>query len=156
MDLNATLFAQLVVFIILGWFTMKFVWPPIMTALDERSKKIADGLADAERGKLDLELATQRSTDMLREGKERNAQLIAQAEKRAAQIVEEARHNAKVEYDRIVASAQDEIDQQILHAKEDLRDQVALLAVAGAEKILRREVTHQAHSDMLSSLGQDL
>lgn len=156
MNLNATLFAQLVVFFILALFTMKFVWPPIVKALDERAKKIADGLAAAERGKHDLELATKRSADALREGKEKAAELLAQAEKRAAQIIEEAKASAKVEADRVVAGAKAEIDQEALRAKESLRDQVATLAVAGAEKILRREINAQAHADLLAAIKQDL
>ncbi len=156
MNLNATLFAQLVVFFILAWFTMKFVWPPIVKALDERAKKIADGLAAAERGKHDLELATKRSVEAMREGKEKAAELLAQAEKRAAQIVEEAKASAKVEADRIVAGAKAEIDQEAMRAKESLREQVAVLAVAGAEKILRREINAQAHADLLAAIKQDL
>ena len=105
MNLNATLFAQLVVFFILAWFTMQFVWPPIVKALDERAKKIADGLAAAERGKQDLELATKRSTEALREGKEKAAALIANAEKRGAPLIEEAKAAAKVEAEPIVTGA---------------------------------------------------
>ena len=156
MNLNATLFAQLVVFFILAWFTMQFVWPPIVKALDERAKKIADGLAAAERGKHDLELATKRSTDALREGKEKAAELIGNAEKRAAQLIEEAKLSAKAEADRIVAGAKAEIDQEAVRAKEQLREQVATLVVSGAEKILRREINTQAHADILATIKQDL
>ncbi len=156
MNLNATLFAQLVVFFILAWFTMQFVWPPIVKALDERAKKIADGLAAAERGKHDLELATKRSTEALREGKEKAAELLAQAEKRAAQVVEEAKVTAKAEADRIVAGAKAEIDQEAVRAKEALREQVSALVVSGAEKILRREINAQAHADILATIKQDL
>lgn len=156
MNLNATLFAQLVVFFILAWFTMQFVWPPIVKALDERAKKIADGLAAAERGKHDLELATKRSTDALREGKEKAAELLAQAEKRAAQVIEEAKATAKTEADRIVAGAKAEIDQEAVRAKEQLREQVSALVVSGAEKILRREINAQAHADILATIKQDL
>lgn len=156
MNLNATLFAQLVVFFILAWFTMQFVWPPIVKALDERAKKIADGLAAAERGKHDLELATKRSTDALREGKEKAADLIANAEKRGAQLIEEAKLSAKTEADRIVAGAKAEIEQEAVRAKEQLREQVAALVVTGAEKILRREINAQAHSDILATIKQDL
>ena len=156
MNLNATLFAQLVVFFILAWFTMQFVWPPIVKALDERAKKIADGLAAAERGKQDLELATKRSTEALREGKEKAAELIANAEKRGAQLIEEAKLTAKVEADRIVAGAKAEIEQEAVRAKEALREQVATLVVSGAEKILRREINAQAHADILATIKQDL
>jgi len=155
-NLNATLFAQLVVFFILAWVTMQFIWPPIVKALDERAKKIADGLAAAERGKHDLALATKRSTESLREGKEKAAELIANAEKRAAQVIEEAKVAAKAEADRIVAGAQAEIDQEAVRAKEQLREQVSALVVAGAEKILRREINAQAHADILATIKQDL
>ena len=156
MNLNATLFAQLVVFFILAWFTMQFVWPPIVKALDERAKKIADGLAAAERGKHDLELATKRSTDALREGKEKAAEFLAQAEKRAAQVIEEAKLAAKAEADRIVAGAKAEIEQEAVRAKEQIREQVAGLVVSGAEQILRREINAQAHADILAAIKQDL
>jgi F-type H+-transporting ATPase subunit b len=155
-NLNATLVAQLAVFFILAWFTMKFVWPPIVKALDERAKKIADGLAAAERGKLDLELATKRSAEALREGKEKAVDVIAQADKRALQLIDEAKQAAKVEADRIIAGAKAEIEQEAARAKEALRDQVAQLAVAGAEKILRREVDAKAHADILTAIKQDL
>ncbi len=156
MNLNATLFAQLVVFFILAWFTMQFVWPPIVKALDDRAKKIADGLAAAERGKHDLELATKRSVEAMKEGKEKAADLLAQTEKRAAQIIDEAKVSAKVEADRIVAGAKAEIDQEAMRAKEKLREEVASLAVIGAEKILRREINAQAHADILAAIKQDL
>jgi F-type H+-transporting ATPase subunit b len=155
-NLNATLFAQIVVFFILAWFTMKFVWPPIVKALDERAKKVADGLEAAERGKHDLELATKRSAEALRAGKEKSAEVLGHAEKRAAQIIEEAKAQARIEADRVVAGAKAEIEQETLRAKEGLRDQVAALAVAGAEKILRREINAQAHADLLAAIQQDL
>lgn len=156
MNLNATLFAQLVVFFILAWFTMQFVWPPIVKALDERAKKIADGLAAAEKGKHDLELATKRSVEALKEGKEKAGDLLVQAEKRAAQIIEEAKLAAKVEADRIVAAGKADAEQEIVRAKEQLREQVATLVVSGAEKILRREINAQAHADLLAAIKQDL
>ncbi|MDR3322719.1 MAG: F0F1 ATP synthase subunit B [Zoogloeaceae bacterium] len=156
MNLNSTLFAQLVVFFILAWFTMKFVWPPIVKALDERAKKVADGLAAAERGKHDLELATRRSVEALREGKEKSAELLIQSEKRAAQIIEEAKAQAKIEADRIIAGGKAEAEQESLRARESLRDHVAALAVAGAEKILRREIDARVHAELLSAIKQDL
>jgi F-type H+-transporting ATPase subunit b len=155
-NLNSTLIAQLVVFLILAWFTMRFVWPPIMKALDERAKKIADGLAAADRGKQELELASKRSAEALRTGKEKSAELLAQTEKRAAQIIEEAKAQAKVEADRVIVGAKAEIEQETLRARESLRDHVAALAVAGAEKILRREIDARAHAELLSALKQDL
>ncbi len=156
MNLNATLFAQIVVFFILAWFTMKFVWPPIMKALDERATKIADGLAAAERGKQSLDLAAKRSAETVREGKEKVAEVLAQADKRALQIIEAAKVQAKVEADKIFAGAQAEIEQEAARVKESLRERVAELAVAGAEKILRREVDVKAHAEMLASIKQDL
>lgn len=156
MNLNATLIAQMAVFFILAWFSMKFIWPPIVKALDERAKKIADGLAAAERGKHDLELATKRSVDALREGKEKYAELVAQAEKQAAQIIEEAKEQAKTEADRIIAGGRAAAKQEMTQAKEILRDHLAVLAVAGAERILRREIDAKAHAQLLAAIQQEL
>ena len=156
MYLNATLLAQVTVFIILALFTMKFVWPPIMKALDERAAKISEGLASAERGRQSLDLAAKRSTETLREGKEKVAEVLAQADKRALQIIEDAKVQAKIEADKIFAGAQAEIEQEAARVKEDLRERVAELAVAGAEKILRREVDVAAHAEMLASIKQEL
>ncbi|MDR0997224.1 MAG: F0F1 ATP synthase subunit B [Zoogloeaceae bacterium] len=156
MNLNATLFAQLIVFFILGWFSMKFVWPPIVKALDERAKKVAEGLAAAERGRHDLELAHKRSTEALREGKEKSAEILAGAEKRAAQLIEEAKAQAKAEADRIIENGKAEAAQEALRAREALRDQVATLAVAGAEKILGRAIDAKANADILSAISRDL
>ena len=156
MNLNATLFAQIVVFFILAWFTMKFVWPPIMKALDERATKIAEGLAAAERGRQSFDLAAKHSAETMREGKEKVAEVIAQADKRALQIIEDAKVQARFEAEKIVAGAQAEIEQAAARAKEGLRERVAELAIAGAEKILRREVNASVHADMLSAIKQDL
>jgi len=155
-NLNATLFAQIVVFFILAWFTMKFVWPPIMKALDERATKIAEGLAAAERGRQSFDLAAKHSAETMREGKEKVAEVIAQADKRALQIIEDAKVQARFEAEKIVAGAQAEIEQAAARAKEGLRERVAELAIAGAEKILRREVNASVHADMLSAIKQDL
>jgi F-type H+-transporting ATPase subunit b len=144
------------VFLILAWFTMKVVWPPIMKALDERATKIADGLAAAERGRQSLDLAAKHSAETVREGKDKVNELIAQAEKRALQIIEEAKGQANHERERILASAQIEAEQEAVRVKELLRERVAELAIAGAEKILRREVDVRAHADMLSAIKQDL
>lgn len=156
MNINATIFGQAITFAILIWFTMKFVWPPIIAALEERARKIADGLAAAERGKQDLAQAEQRSNDALKEAKARAAEIIALSEKRRNEIIEEAREEAKVEADRVKSQARAEVDQEILRAKETLRDQVADLVVSGAEKILRREINAQAHSDLLTSIRAEL
>jgi F-type H+-transporting ATPase subunit b len=155
-NINATLFGQMLTFIILVWFTMKFVWPPIMRALDERAKKIADGLAAAERGRQDLATAEQRAAQIERDARARAQELIAAAEKRAAGIVDEAKVQAKAEGDRIVAGARAEIDQEAQRTKDELRRQVAALAVAGAEKILRREVDAKTHADLLMGLEREL
>ena len=156
MNLNATLIAQLVVFFILAWFTMKFVWPPIVKALDERATKIAEGLAAAERGKQSLELASKHSAETVREGKEKVVELLVQAEKQSQKIIEEAKVQARIEADKVIAGAKAEIEQEAARAKEALRERVAELAVAGAEKILRREIDAKAHADLLARIRQDL
>ena len=156
MYLNATLFAQIAVFIILALFTMKFVWPPIVKALDERAAKIADGLAAAERGQHSLDLAAKRSAEAVREGKMKMAEIVAQAEKEAQRIIEEAKHQARLEAEKTVLAAKAEIELETTRAREALRERVADLAVAGAEKILLREVDAKAHAVMLAELKKDL
>lgn len=156
MNFNATLIGQSITFIFFVWFCMKFVWPPIMNALDTRKKQIADGLAAADRGKHELELAARKAGDNMRDAKAQAAEVLAQAEKRAAQIIEEAKQAAKEEGDRQLAAAQANIEQEANRARESLREQVAGLAVAGAEKILRREVNAQTHADLLSQLKAEL
>jgi F-type H+-transporting ATPase subunit b len=150
------LIGQSITFIFFVWFCMKFVWPPIMSALETRKKQIADGLAAADRGKHELELAAKKAGDNLRDAKSQAAEVLAQAEKRAAQIVEEAKMAAKEEGDRQLAAAQANIEQEANRARESLREQVAALAVAGAEKILRREVNAQTHADLLGQLKAEL
>ena len=156
MYLNATLFAQIAVFIILALFTMKFVWPPIVKALDERAAKIADGLAAAERGQHSLDLAAKRSAETVREGRVKMGEIIAQAEKEAQRIIEEAKHQAKLEAEKTVLAAKAEIELETTRAREALRERVADLAVAGAEKILLREVDAKAHAEILAAIKQDL
>ena len=156
MNLNATFIAQLIVFLILAWFTMKFVWPPLVKALDDRAKTIADGLAAAERGRSDLVHAESRAAKLEAEAKAHAQEIIAQGEKRASAIVEEAKTAAKTEGERILTAAKAEIEQEVQRVKGDLRQQVATLAVAGAEKILRREVDRKAHADLLASLQGQL
>jgi len=156
MNFNATLIGQSITFIFFVWFCMKFVWPPIMIALETRKKQIADGLAAADRGKHELELAAKKAGDNMRDAKAQAAEVIAQAEKRAAQIIEEAKVAAKEEGDRQLAAAQANIAQETNRARESLREQVAGLAVAGAEKILRREVNAQTHADLLGQLKAEL
>ena len=156
MNLNATLFAQLIVFFILVWFTMRFVWPPIAKALDERADKIAEGLAAAERGKSDFEQAEKKVAELLADGRNQVAERVANAEKRAAQIVEEAKNQASTEAARITAQAKADVEQEAHRAREALREQVAILAVKGAESILRSEVNPAKHAELLSNLKQEL
>jgi F-type H+-transporting ATPase subunit b len=156
MNINLTLLAQAMSFAILIWFTVKFVWPPLLNAVETRQKQIADGLAAGERGRHELELAAKRASQEMHGAKEKASEIIAQAEKRASEIVEEAKNNAKAEGDRIVAGAKAEIEQEVNRAKEGLRQQVAGLAVAGAEKILRREIDAKAHAEMLGAIAQEL
>lgn len=156
MNINATYFGQLIAFFLFVWFCMRFVWPPITAALAERKKQIADGLAAGERGRHDLELAEKRASDILKEAKQKAAEIIAQADKRGVEIVEESKVHAKVEAERLVTGAKAEIEQETFRAKAALRDQVAALAVAGAEKILRREVDARVHSDLLASLKNEI
>jgi len=155
-NINATLFGQMLTFAVLVWFTMKFVWPPLMRTLDERAKKIADGLAAAERGRQDLASAATRAAEIEREARARAQETIVSAEKRAAEIIDDAKAAAKTEADRIAAGAKAEVEQDAQRAKDDLRKQVAALAIAGAEKILRREVDAKAHGEMLAALEREL
>lgn len=152
MNINATLIGQSIAFFLFVWFCMKFVWPPIMAALEERKKKIADGLAAAERGKHEHELAQKRARDVLQEAKEQAANIITQAQKRASEIVEESKDTARVEGERLITAANAEIEQDIHRAKEQLRGQVAALSVAGAAKVLDREIDEKAHDDLLQDL----
>jgi F-type H+-transporting ATPase subunit b len=156
MNLNATLLAQAVVFAVFIWLTAKLIWPHLTRAIEARQKTIADGLAAAEQGKRALELSTRQADESISQARSRAAEVLAQAEKRAAQMVEEARNAAKEEGNREKAAAKAEIEQQVTRAREQLRDQVASLAVAGAEKILRREVDAKAHGDLLDSIKRQL
>jgi F-type H+-transporting ATPase subunit b len=156
MNINLTLIVQAVTFALFIWFTVKVVWPFMLRAIETRQKTIADGLAAAEDGKRSLELASQRSDEEIRNARERAAELLSHAEKRAVQLVEEAKNAAKEEGNREKAAAKAEIEQEITRAREQLRDHVASLAVAGAEKILRREVDAKAHGEFLESLKRQL
>ncbi len=156
MNINITLFAQAITFFVFIWFCAKLVWPPLMRAIESRQKQIADGLAAGERGKQELEQAAKRTEEILREARQRSQELLAQADKRAAEIVEEAKTVAKAQGEQLVAGAKAEIAQEVFRAKETLRTQVATLAVAGAEKILRREVDAKTHADMLRAMQSEL
>lgn len=156
MNINFTLISQALAFSIFIWFTAKFVWPPLLRAIEARQKTIADGLAAGERGRHELELANQRSSEVLKEAKQRASEIILQAEKRATEIIEEAKQAAKDEGDRIAAGAKADIAHEMFSAKESLRQYAAQLALAGAEKILRREIDAKAHADILSAIEEDL
>jgi F-type H+-transporting ATPase subunit b len=156
MNINATLLGQTIMFAMFVWFCMKFVWPPIMAALEARKKQIADGLAAAERGKHDLELAAHRSADIIREAKSKASEIIAQSDKRASEIVEAAKEQAHVESERILTVAKAEIEQEVFRAKEQLRTQVSAVALAGAGKILGREIDAKAHNDLLEKLVAEI
>ncbi|MDD2720563.1 MAG: F0F1 ATP synthase subunit B [Gallionella sp.] len=156
MNITFTLIAQALTFAILIWFTAKFVWPPLMNAIEARQKTIADGLAAGERGKHDLEMAAKRSAEIIREAKEKAAEILANGDKRASEIVEAAKAQAKTEGDRIIAGAQAEIDQEVFRAKEQLRNEVSAIALAGAAKILGREIDAKAHNDLLEKLVAEI
>lgn len=156
MNLNATLFAQAIVFAILVWFTMKFVWPPIAKALDERAQKISEGLAAAEKAKVELAVANKRVEEELSKSRNESAARLADAERRAQQIIEEAKARANEEAAKIIAAAKADAEQQMFQAREALREQVANLAVKGAEQILQREVNAGVHAELLSRLKTEL
>jgi len=155
-SITGTLIIQMIVFLALVGFTMKFVWPPIATALDERARKIADGLAAAEKAKTELSAANQRVEAELAKSRGETAARLADAERRAQTIIEEAKARATVEGNKIVAAAKVEADQQAMQAREALREQVAVLAVKGAEQILRKEVNAAVHADLLNRLKTEL
>jgi len=156
MDINATIIGQFITFAILVWFTMKYVWPPITTAMHDREKKIAAGLADAEKSKQELEMAEHKAFAIIKDAKQQASQIIEQASLHSAQLVEDAKRNAKTEGQRIVGMAQGEINREIQQAKEVLKKQVAALAVAGAEKIIQRNLDPSAHNDLLNNLTAEI
>jgi F-type H+-transporting ATPase subunit b len=155
-SITGTLIIQVIVFLILVGFTMKFVWPPIAAALDERARKIAEGLAAADKAKAELQEADKKVEQELAKSRAEVAQQLADAERRAQSIVEEAKGRATEEANKIIAAARAEAEQQTVRAREALRDQVAMLAVKGAEQILRREVNPSVHSDLLNRLQAEL
>lgn len=156
MNINLTLIAQLASFVVFVWFTMKFVWPPMVKAMEERKARIADGLAAAERGVHEKELAEQAAREKLHEAKLQSAEIVARAEKRAAEIVDEAKEQARAEGERILAAARAEVEQEMNKAREALRQRVGELALAGAEKILRREIDAKAHQEILDQLAREI
>jgi len=156
MNINLTLIAQLISFAVFVWFTMKFVWPPMIKAMEERKARIADGLAAAERGVHEQELAKQAAVEKLHEAKQQSAEIISRAEKRAAEIVDEAKDQARAEGERLLVAARAEIEQEANKAREVLRAKVAELAVMGAEKILRKEINAEVHEDIVDSLAKQI
>jgi len=156
MSFNLTLIAQALVFALFIWFTVKVVWPFMLRAIETRQKTIADGLAAAEQGKKSLEVSARQADEAIKEARGRATEIVTQAEKRASQVIEEAKSTAKTEGEREKAAAKADIEQAVSRAREQLREQVAALAVAGAEKILRREVDAKAHADLLDGIKKQL
>lgn len=156
MNINATLIGQSIAFFLFVWFCMKFIWPPLTNALDERKKTIADGLAAAEKGKRELELGEKKALDTIKKAKQDAAEVIVLAEKRATEIAEEAKEQAKAEAERIIAAARTDIEQEMNRAKEQLRAAVAQLAVAGAARILEKEVDAKTHAKLLEAVVKQL
>lgn len=156
MNLNATLIGQMVAFVIFIYLTHRFVWPPIVAAMAERTKRIADGLQAADKAEKDLELAKQKVVEQLTSAKKEAAIIIDQANKRAIEIVEEAKEKARLEGDRLKVSAQAEIEQATSRAREELRSKVVTLALAGAEKILESSIDQNAHNELVNKLAAEL
>jgi len=157
MNINPTqLLSQIVMFAVFVWFCARFIWPPLMRAIENRQKQVAEGLAAAERGKQSLEASAKQADQAIADARARATEIVGQAEKRGVQMIEEAKNAAKEEGNREKAAAKAEIEQAYAQAREQLREQVAALAVAGAEKILRREVDAKAHADLLASIRGQL
>ncbi|MDI4636384.1 MULTISPECIES: F0F1 ATP synthase subunit B [Halomonadaceae] len=156
MNINMTLIGQMIAFAIFVWFCMKYVWPPISTALHERQKKIADGLDAASRATRDLEVAQEEANETLRASKEQAAEILEQSHKRSSQMIEEAREQARQEGERMIASAKSEIDQEVNRAREELRGQVSRLAIVGAERILQSSIDETKHRELVDKLAKEL
>lgn len=152
MNVTATLIIQIFTFSLFVWFCMRFIWRPLSRMMDDRNKRIADGLAAADRGQHERDLAQKRAAEILDEAKQQTAEILNQAQKRADEIVEEAKNEARSEGERLMTAAKAEIDQEVNRAKEQLREQVATIAVAGAERVLKREIDEKAHSEILKEL----
>jgi F-type H+-transporting ATPase subunit b len=156
MTINATIIGQLLGFLVLVWFTWKFIWPPLLGAIEERQKKIAAGLAAADRGQKDLEEAKLKAGEAMREARERAVQLVDQAQKRGNELIEEAKQTAVAEGERLLAAARAEVSTEAARARDALRREVAALALAGAGRLLGREVDAKAHADLLDQLAAEL
>ncbi len=152
MNITVSLFGQVIAFVLLIWFVNRVLWDPVSKMLEDRQKRIADGLAAGEKGKHELERAKKLAKETLHEAKTKAGEIIAQAEKRASEIVEEAKQDARTEGDRLLAAANSEIDREVNRARETLRGQVADITVAGAKRILKREIDAKAHEDLLKEL----
>ena len=156
MSINATLIGQMITFTLLVWFTMKYIWPPLFDSLEERKKKIADGLAAAERGQEEIILAEKKAKGVLKEAKAQSSEIVTMAQKRANEIVEESKDTAKKEGERLIVAAKAQIDQEIQQAKEGLRQEVADLALSAAEQILGAEIDKAKHQDIISKVSNQL
>ena len=156
MDINATLIGQALGFLILVWFTWKFIWPPLLGAIEERQKKIADGLAAADRGQKDLEEAKGKANDIVREARDKATQVVDQASKRSSELIDEAKHTAVAEGDRLLTAARAEVSSEAARARDGLRREVATLALAGAERLLGREVDARVHAELLEQLAAEI
>ena len=156
MSINDTLIGQMITFALMVWFTMKYIWPPLFDSLEERKKKIADGLAAAEKGQEQIVLAEKKAIIVLKEAKDRSAEIVSLAQKRANEIVEESKENAKHEGERLILSAKAQIDQEIQQAKDGLRQEVTSLALAAAQQILGAEIDKAKHQDILNKVSNQL
>ncbi len=156
MSINATLIGQMITFALLVWFTMTYIWPPLFNSLEERKKKIADGLAAAEKGREDMDLAQKKAKGVLKDAKDQSSEIVSLAQKRANEIVEESKDNAKKEGDRLILAAKAQIEQEIQQTKENLRREVAALAVSAAEQILSAEIDKNKHQDLVNKISDKL
>ena len=156
MSINATLIGQMITFTLLVWFTMQYIWPPLIEALEERKKKIAEGLAAAEKGQEDIKLAEKKATQYLKEAKAESANIITLAQKRANEVVEESKETARLEGEKMIEAAKSQIEQEIQQAKETLRKEVSSLALKAAEQILQEEVDKAKHKDIISKVSEQL
>ena len=156
MSINATLIGQMITFALLVWFTMKYIWPPLFDSLEERRKKIADGLAAAEKGQENMHLAEKKAKLVIKEAKDQSSEIINQAQKRANELVEESKDAAKKEGERLILAAKAQIEQEIQQAREGLRQEVAALAFSAAEQILGAEIDKAKHTDIISKVSNQL
>ena len=156
MSINATLIGQMITFALLVWFTMTYIWPPLIKSLEERNKKIADGLAAAEKGREDMELAQKKAKGVLKDAKDQSSEIVSLAQKRANELMEESKGNAKKEGDRLILAAKAQIEQEIQQTKENLRREVAALAVSAAEQILSAEIDKNKHQELVSKISNKL